>query len=619
MLSLISAMANETKRCPQLAGALKDKNTAKALQLRQPQICPILSRLMTWKALTQQQNTMMFQDYEQFVQRYPTWPWLHEIRLNGEKSLKKSLGKIAPQLQVKQCEHFFKNGLPYTWSGLTFYVDALQHAKQINKAQYVLKQFWQQRTLNHGDTKKFLINYARFLSKSDHGARLAMLLHKNDLGTVELILPYIESDNTALKCLHLLVTRPDQGMKIYPTLPLKIRLQPEVASIYFKKLVKSDFDQAILFLINNPSLIKQHYPLFDKTMLGIIRDLIEHKNYQQAITLLQLIPEVPDHKYFLLGLVHYLAQDYEQAAHSFIQGYKLQQAVSHQAQHAYWTGKAFDQHGDDAQAATWWHKAAVNPRTYYGQQAYEKLGLDLQKDITKFVKPTYSDQDMTTIKSNALVHAIKYLSDLGLESEVPAFIYTLRHDLKTTALKHAALAYISRISPTMVCELAQITHCIHDLKVTYPQLYNKFLDKNIADKSLSLSVIRKESSFYPKAQSPVGALGLMQIMLPTAQSLCKKMGCLPSKQRLLGEPQFNLQLGQHYLRELLTRYDGSILLAVAAYNAGYGNINKWRTRFGDPQSDIDPDIFIELIPFKETRHYVKQVLETIKVYQAMEN
>lgn len=109
-------------------------------------------------------------------------------------------------------------------------------------------------------------------------------------------------------------------------------------------------------------------------------------------------------------------------------------------------------------------------------------------------------------------------------------------------------------------------------------------------------------------RSSAGATGLMQLMPKTARSVSKRMR-IPYSSKKLIDPAYNIQLGSRYLQYLLKRYDGNRVLATAAYNAGPGNVNRWLKRFNG-----DIDIWIEQIPFKETKEYVQRVLTYSTIY-----
>jgi soluble lytic murein transglycosylase len=128
--------------------------------------------------------------------------------------------------------------------------------------------------------------------------------------------------------------------------------------------------------------------------------------------------------------------------------------------------------------------------------------------------------------------------------------------------------------------------------------------------------MRHESAFRVDAVSPAGALGIMQIMPDTAAYVAGrlKIGYDPSK--LIGEPDFNITIGRAYLEHLLRIFDGSYVLAIAAYNAGPNRVLEWVERFGDPrQNGVDARAWVDNIPFRETRLYVRRVLRSLDLYR----
>ena len=135
---------------------------------------------------------------------------------------------------------------------------------------------------------------------------------------------------------------------------------------------------------------------------------------------------------------------------------------------------------------------------------------------------------------------------------------------------------------------------------------------------LILSVIRQESEFDQKANSYVGARGMMQLMPYTAKLVAKQAKMNYSKAKLTKDPEYNIKLGSHYLAGLLEEYEGSYPFALSAYNAGPNRVKHWKKINGNPQKkQISYIDWIELIKFKETRNYVQRVLENINVYRYM--
>jgi soluble lytic murein transglycosylase len=126
------------------------------------------------------------------------------------------------------------------------------------------------------------------------------------------------------------------------------------------------------------------------------------------------------------------------------------------------------------------------------------------------------------------------------------------------------------------------------------------------------SLVREESSFNKDIRSWAGAKGLSQLMPATARRVASWLGRSVSS-ATINDPELNLAIGSRYLHYLFDHFDNNAFLAVAGYNAGEGNVGKWVTRFGH----IPSDEFVEHIPFRETRHYVKRVLGTYRTYTVL--
>jgi soluble lytic murein transglycosylase len=150
----------------------------------------------------------------------------------------------------------------------------------------------------------------------------------------------------------------------------------------------------------------------------------------------------------------------------------------------------------------------------------------------------------------------------------------------------------------------------------YPMAFRELVNDNAAKykipDSLVYSIMRTESNFFPAARSPAGAVGLMQIMPATAAAVASGNGEKSSSDRLT-QPELNIRFGVKHLKDLLTQYNGDSVMAVAAYNAGSGNVNRWLKMLGKTSSEV----FIENIPYSETREYVKKVLSGAEIYKRL--
>ncbi|MGL5031954.1 MAG: transglycosylase SLT domain-containing protein [Aeromonas sp.] len=152
-----------------------------------------------------------------------------------------------------------------------------------------------------------------------------------------------------------------------------------------------------------------------------------------------------------------------------------------------------------------------------------------------------------------------------------------------------------------------------DLRFPLPLAFtfSQIAQERAMNTSLLYAISRQESALYPHAQSPVGARGMMQLMPATAKETADKLGMPYGSPQQLFDPELNVRLGSAYLKRLLNIYDGNRVLAAAAYNAGPGRIKRWR----DQSDDKPMDVWVESIPYNETRNYVQNVLSFDLIYQ----
>ena len=150
----------------------------------------------------------------------------------------------------------------------------------------------------------------------------------------------------------------------------------------------------------------------------------------------------------------------------------------------------------------------------------------------------------------------------------------------------------------------------------YPYDYRSYIETSAesrrTDPFLVAAVIKHESKFEPRARSDGGALGLMQLMPATAEWIARQLG-EPFTEEYLYDPALNIRYGVWYLAELEREFGDNDILALAAYNAGRGNVRDWMERFHWTQQFDE----IEAIPYPETRFYVRRVLEDREQYKRL--
>jgi soluble lytic murein transglycosylase len=154
-------------------------------------------------------------------------------------------------------------------------------------------------------------------------------------------------------------------------------------------------------------------------------------------------------------------------------------------------------------------------------------------------------------------------------------------------------------------------------RIAYPPAYRDAVRRWAPPAGVPVDLVqalmREESALDPRALSPAGAVGLTQLMLPTAQEVARQLRLGKVTRASLADPSLNIRLGSRYLGDLVRRFDGSVPLALAAYNAGGGAVGRWlETRRG-----LELDEFVEEIPVEETRGYVKRVLRSYAAYRLL--
>ena len=153
--------------------------------------------------------------------------------------------------------------------------------------------------------------------------------------------------------------------------------------------------------------------------------------------------------------------------------------------------------------------------------------------------------------------------------------------------------------------------------IAYPDAFRELVVRytkgSPVEPELLQALMREESALDPKALSWAGAVGLTQLMLPTAREVARALRIRAPTAQQLQDPSTNIQLGSAYLARLLQRFDGNVAFALASYNAGEGAVSRWRS--SRPESELDR--WVEEIPLSETRGYVKRVLRSWNTYRLL--
>lgn len=267
----------------------------------------------------------------------------------------------------------------------------------------------------------------------------------------------------------------------------------------------------------------------------------------------------------------------------------------------YWQGRAAAANGNDDQARQDWARAAQQ-RNYYGFLAADRLG---QGYSFNNQAPSSSLPDVTA-PAITRVTLLRRMGQPRLAWDEWIWLLWHRGEDQVRALAQLAL---DRGWNDLAVQASIQARAWNVLAWRFPPAYqDRFIAagrQHDVDPWLAMAVSRRESAFYPQARSGAGAVGLMQLLPSTARLVARRNDQAAPSAEQLTRPATNIDLGVSYLSDLLERFNGNRVLALAAYNAGPGRVEDW---LADPDEAVPADVWIASIPFHETRAYVQAVL-----------
>lgn len=275
----------------------------------------------------------------------------------------------------------------------------------------------------------------------------------------------------------------------------------------------------------------------------------------------------------------------------------------------YWYGRSFEALGQKKKAQSIYKKLSQK-RHYYGFLAsYRgKLAPNMEHD-------DYEDNDALLKKYEKQIAHINHLYKHKQKHKARLLSYELSNDLNNEQRYQLAREFSDWQWHAKALAMANLSKHHDDLRLRFPLAHKKLVDKYAKqykiEKPFIYAIIRQESTFRTHAKSSANAMGLMQVIPSTARRVSQKNNIKLGHLKQMYQPRVNMQVGTAYLRHLSKRFDNHPVLMAAAYNAGPGQVNRW-LRKHEPKS---ADIWIETLPWGETRNYLKNVLSFYAVYQ----
>ena len=575
-----------------------------------------------WRHLLTTGNQATFYDYMTFIQNNKDYPRISRIKYLAEQKL--STDKISP----KKIINWFGVDEPLSGYGMLVLGESFIQTGDSEKGIALIKRGWITAELSRASMKSLSKKYRKYLNSKDYVNRADYLAWENKYWDLKRMLPYLPKDYQLLYTARQILMSKSYGVdQAIKNVPQKFKNDAGLNHDRLKwrrKRGRIDSSLEILFSIKNNKdyLVRPDKWWVERAIMT--RALIYKNKYETAYKVASQHSLDKGSKFaeaeWLSGWIALsFLNDPILAVDHFNNFYQNVSYPISLARGAYWLGRSYEKIGDKRQSEDWYREATKYLTTYYGQLAFLKINpsqnfeLEEQADVKDDYRKYFYNKE--------LVKITHLLNELNKDKYTKNILRHLANDNIASGSEILAAELATNISrydfAIQVSKLASYEKRFHNTFnypiISVPQYVN---GRKIPETAFILSLIRQESEFDMRANSHVGAQGLMQIMPYTAKLVAKQAKLPYSKSRLTSDPEYNINLGSHYIAGLILQYDGAYPFATAAYNAGPKRVKHWKKINKDPQKkQIDFVDWVELIPFKETRNYVQRVMENYNVYR----
>ena len=575
-----------------------------------------------WKYLLTTGNQASFYDYKVFIDNNNQYPRIDRLRYLAEHKL--STSKVSP----KKIINWFNGKDPLSGYGQMILGESFILVGEKTKGTQLIKKGWITASMSKNELRFYRKKFKKYLNADDYIKRADYLAWNNKYWDLRRLTRYLPKDYELLyTARHILMSKGygvDQAIK---NVPEKFKNDAGLNYDRLKwrrKKGRLDSSLEILLKIKNDKDYLVMPEKWWKEREIISRKLIYKKKYEIAYKIasehgMTEGPEFAEAEWMSGWIALSFLKNPLIAKDHFHNFYKNVSYPISTSRGAFWLGRSYEKLGNNQQSKRWYQEASNYLTTYYGQLAFLKLNPSGKFSLNEDMKV---DNKYKYIFYNKELVKIIYLLDELKKDKHTKFI-----------LRHLANDNINKGSEILAAELAtsieRYDFAIQVSKIASYQkrFHNQFNypiistpktinGRKIPESAFILSIIRQESEFDLSASSHAGAKGLMQLMPYTAKLVAKQSKLPYSKSRLTTDPEYNINLGSHYIAGLILQYDGAYPFATAAYNAGPNRVKYWKKINKNPQKNqIDYVDWVELIKFRETRNYVQRVLENYNVYR----
>ena len=602
--------------------AMEKRQWSSAVTLSKKSKDKSIYKFIQWRHLLTTGNQASFYDYMTFINNNKNYPRINRIRYLAEHKL--STDKISP----KKIIDWFESSEPLSGFGKLILGESFIKKGDIENGKSLIKDGWITADLSRSEMKFFSKKYKKYLDADDYIKRADYLAWENKYWDLKRMLRYLPKDYELLYTARQILMSKSYGVdKAIANVP--VRLKNDAGLNYDRlkwrrKRGRVDDSLEIIFKVKNNKdyLVRPDKWWIERAIMT--RALIYKKKYELAYKVsskhsLDKGPKFAEAEWLSGWIALSFLDDPILAIDHFNNFYQNVGYPISLSRGAYWLARSYEKIGDNKRSNEWYEEASKYLTTYYGQLAHlkikpnENFQLQEQQIVTDDYRKKFFKKD--------LVKVIYLLDELNKDKYTKNILKHLANDNIESGSEILAAELSTNISrydfAIQISKLASYEKRFHN-DFNYPIISTPTYinGRKIPETAFILSIIRQESEFDMTAHSHAGAQGLMQLMPYTAKLVSKQAKLPYSKSRLTTDPEYNINLGSHYIAGLILDYDGAYPFAVAAYNAGPKRVKYWKKINKNPQKkQVDYVDWVELIKFKETRNYVQRVLENYNVYR----
>jgi soluble lytic murein transglycosylase len=359
-------------------------------------------------------------------------------------------------------------------------------------------------------------------------------------------------------------------------------------------------------------------PLAPEGLYNAARLYQINDNIDKAINIFdELIRKYPNSEFaedgaWNLGWIYYSQGKLNQALSTF-SAFTNSSVSFNSTNNKYWKAKVLEKQGKKAEAFAIYDELATSQApSYHSYLAQIKTGQ--KPSLRSFAPEAYAQSDNSDSKRLKvdLLAELEMFDDASLEIDG-----ILKQSNTDKDLIQVSLLYARVNDFYNSVKVAEGLNSPFAISLSYPRAYSEivkaYAKKYNVDEYIVYSIMREESRFQKDVRSPANAIGLMQLLPATASLTAREVGLNGFNTEMLNIPRVNIELGIYYFKKVLSMFNGDIHLALASYNAGPNRAEDWLITF----PNLPKDEFVEEIPFRETRNYIRRILRSYGAYKAI--